>query len=88
MHNNQIGCLARRVYFYLQAPVARGFGGTSVHRGIVMIIAIMTIPAAMGNLFSKDMKGTMLLGTFFAVVLSTTEKPSITLFRFGFLIFC
>ncbi len=38
--------------------------------GIVMIMALMTIPAAMGNLFSKDLKGTMLLGTFFAVVLS------------------
>ncbi len=38
--------------------------------GIVMIIALMTIPAAMGNLFSKDMKGTMLLGTVFAVMLS------------------
>ncbi len=38
--------------------------------GIVMIMALMTIPAAMGNLFSKDMKGTMFLGTFYAVVLS------------------
>ncbi len=38
--------------------------------GIVMIIALMTIPAAMGNLFSKDLKGTMLLGTLFATVLS------------------
>ncbi len=24
MHNNQIGCLARRVYIYLQAPCFRG----------------------------------------------------------------
>ncbi len=38
--------------------------------GIVMIIALMTIPAAMGNLFSKDLKGTMLNGTVFAIVLS------------------
>ena len=38
--------------------------------GIVMIMALMTIPAAVGNLFSKDMKGTMLLGTFYAVALS------------------
>jgi len=38
--------------------------------GIVMIIALMTIPAAMGNLFSKDLKGTMILGTLFAIVLS------------------
>ena len=38
--------------------------------GIVMIMALMTIPAAMGNLFSNDMKGTMLLGTFSAVMLS------------------
>ena len=35
-----------------------------------MMMTLMTIPAAMGNLFSKDMNGTMLLGTFFAVVLS------------------
>jgi zinc transport system permease protein len=38
--------------------------------GIVMIIALMTIPAAMGNLFSKDLRGTMILGTVFASVLS------------------
>ncbi|MBE6528718.1 MAG: metal ABC transporter permease [Thermoplasmata archaeon] len=38
--------------------------------GIIMILTLMTIPAAMGNLYSKNMKGTMLLGTFFAVVLS------------------
>ncbi len=38
--------------------------------GIVMIMALMTIPAAMGNLFSKDLKGTMVLGTMFAVLLS------------------
>ncbi len=38
--------------------------------GIVMIMALMTIPAAMGNLFSKDMKGTMAMGTFCAVLLS------------------
>lgn len=38
--------------------------------GIVMIMALMTIPAAMGNLFSKNMRGTMLMGTFFTVVLS------------------
>lgn len=38
--------------------------------GIVMIMALMTIPAAMGNLFSKDLKGTMLLGILFAVALS------------------
>ena len=38
--------------------------------GIVMIMALMTIPAAMANLFSKELRGTMLLGTFFAVVLS------------------
>lgn len=38
--------------------------------GIVMIMALMTIPAAMGNLFSKNLNGTMALGTLFAVCLS------------------
>ncbi len=38
--------------------------------GIVMIMALMTIPAAMGNLFSHGMKGTMVIGTIYAVVLS------------------
>ena len=38
--------------------------------GIVMIMALMTIPAALGNLYSHDMRGTMLLGTFSAVMLS------------------
>ena len=37
MHNNQIGCLARRVYIYLQAPpFPRDFRGISVHRGFGM----------------------------------------------------
>ena len=38
--------------------------------GIVMIMALMTITAAMGNLFSKNLNGTMALGTLFAVCLS------------------
>ncbi len=38
--------------------------------GIVMIMALMTIPAAMGNLFSHGMKGTMVIGTIYAAVLS------------------
>ncbi len=38
--------------------------------GIVMIMALMTIPAALGNLFSHGMKGTMVIGTIYAVVLS------------------
>ncbi len=38
--------------------------------GIVMILTLMTIPAAMGNLYSKDLRGTMLMGVFFAVILS------------------
>ncbi|MBO4798193.1 MAG: metal ABC transporter permease [Candidatus Methanomethylophilaceae archaeon] len=38
--------------------------------GIVMIMALMTIPAAMGNMFSHGMKGTMALGTVYALFLS------------------
>lgn len=38
--------------------------------GIVMIMNLMTIPAAMGNLFSFGMKGRVVFGTINAVVLS------------------
>ncbi|MFA6805461.1 MAG: metal ABC transporter permease [Candidatus Methanomethylophilaceae archaeon] len=38
--------------------------------GIIMIIALMTIPAAMANLFTHNMKSMMLLGTVLSVILS------------------
>lgn len=40
--------------------------------GIVMIIALMTIPAAMGCLFSRGISGTMIRATAYALVLSMT----------------
>ncbi len=38
--------------------------------GIVMVIALMTVPAAMGSLFSRGMAGTMAIGTAAAIALS------------------
>lgn len=38
--------------------------------GIVMIIALMTVPAAIGSLFSRGMAGTMVIGTASAVAMS------------------
>lgn len=38
--------------------------------GIVLVIALLTIPAAMANMFSKDLKTMMVLATLFSLTLS------------------